>query len=357
MEAIHHTQYLPSYTIGTDAYDAIADIVGSAKVVAVGGKTALEKAGDALRAALSGTPVELLDTIWYGGQSTFENVERLKAEKSVQDCDAILAVGGGKCTDLCKVLAHQMGKAVYSLPTIASNCSPVSKISIMYNPDDSFREIVQLPKPPEHTFINLKVIAEAPAQYLWAGLGDTPAKYYECVFSMRGDKPGYEPVLGRNVALMCKTQVLEYGVQALADNRAGKPSFALEQAALNVVVSTGIVSGLVGVDYNSALAHALFYGLTTIPAVEHNHLHGEIVSYGVLVQLVMDGQLDELELLLPFYKEMELPTRLADLDLTLEDDFTGALEAAEANQELEHTPYKVTKELIWEAIKKLEELQ
>ena len=49
-----------------------------------------------------------------------------------------------------------------------------------------------------------------------------------------------------------------------------------------------------------------------------------------------------------------LPTRLADLGLTLEDDFTGVLAATEVNQELEHVPYPVTRERIWDAIVKLE---
>ena len=352
-----HCQYLPSYTIGPDAYSAIPATVGSAKVVVVGGKTALAKSQDALISSLKDTHVEVLGTFWYGGESTFENVDRLSAEGAVQQADALFAVGGGKCTDMVKVLGLRLGKPVYALPTIASNCSPVSKISIMYYPDGSFREIVQLPHQPAHTFINTKVCAEAPEKFLWAGLGDTPAKYYESSFSMRGDELSYEIELGKHVAPMCRSQVLKYGVQALADNRSKRPSYAFEQAALNVIVTTGIVSSLVGADYNSALAHALFYGLTTIAKVEQNHLHGEIVSYGVLVQLVMDGQLDELEKLKPFYHQMGLPTKLADLDLSLDDDFTEALASTESNQELIHTPYPVTKQRIWDAIVRLEGLQ
>ena len=49
----------------------------------------------------------------------------------------------------------------------------------MYNEDGSFKEIVQLHEPPAHCFIDTQVIAEAPEMYLWAGIGDTIAKYYE----------------------------------------------------------------------------------------------------------------------------------------------------------------------------------
>lgn len=355
--SIYHSQNLPSYTIGPDAYRDIPNVLGMATVAVIGGKTALEKSRKRLDAALDGSSVTPLTYLVYGHQATFENVERLKADENVQKADAIIAVGGGKCTDTVKDLAFELSKPVFALPTIASNCSPVSKISIMYNEDDSFRKIVQLPCPPVHTFIDTQVCAEAPSQFLWAGLGDTPAKYYESKFSMRGDALSYEVTLGKHVAEMCKDEALAVGVQALEANKAGKATPEFERAALNVVVTTGIVSGLVGVDYNSALAHALFYGLTTIPKVEHNHLHGEIVSYGVLVQLVMDGQLDELELLKPFYHKMGLPTKLVDLDLTLEDDFSDALKAAEENQELKHVPYPVTAGMIFAAMRRLEELQ
>lgn len=348
------TQYLPSYTVGTEAYAAVPEVVGDARAVVIGGQTALAKGMPALEAAVAGSSVVLAGPVWYGGQATYGNVERLCADPVVAEADVIFAMGGGKAVDTCKMVAHRLGKPLYTFPTIASNCSPVSCISIMYHDDGSFLEVVQLHVPPAHCFIDTRIIAEAPEVYLWAGIGDTLAKYYECIFSMRGDSPSYGPVLGAAVAAMCNTPLLDVAEEAYRDCCEKRVSPALEHAVLNIVVSTGLVSGLVGVDYNSALAHALFYGLTTIPAVEREHLHGEVVSYGLLAQLVMDGQDEELARLLPLYRAIGLPTCLADLGLTLEDDFSGVLAAAEANPELEHVPYPVTQELIWNAIVGLE---
>lgn len=348
------TQYLPSYTVGTEAYGAVRQVVGSAEAVVIGGYKAMAAGLDRLKAAVEGSDVHIAEALWYGGEATYAQVERLAAEPSVQQADVIFAMGGGKAVDTCKMIAHKLNKPLYTFPTIASNCSPVSCISIMYNDDGSFLEVVQLHVPPAHCFIDTKIIAEAPEVYLWAGIGDTIAKYYEVTFSMRGDSPAYAPVLGQAISCMCSEPLLSHATTALADCREDRVSADLEHAALNIIVSTGLVSGLVGVDYNSALAHALFYGLTTIPSVEHDHLHGEVVSYGVLVQLAMDGEDEELQKLLRLYRSLGLPTRLADLGLTLEDDFTEVLAATEVNQELRHVPYKVTQELIWNAIVKLE---
>ena len=55
--------------------------------------------------------------------------------------------------------------------------------------------------------------------------------------------------------------------------------------------------------------------------------HGEVVSYGVLVQLVMDKDSEQLDFLMPLYRKLGLPTCLADLGLTVEDDFDEALAA------------------------------
>lgn len=350
------TQYLPSYTVGTEAYGAVRQVVGSAEAVVIGGHKAMAAGLDRLKAAVEGSDVHIADALWYGGEATYAQVERLAAEPSVQQADAIFAMGGGKAVDTCKMIAHKLNKPLYTFPTIASNCSPVSCISIMYNDDGSFLEVVQLHVPPAHCFIDTQIIAEAPEVYLWAGIGDTIAKYYEVTFSMRGDHPAYAPVLGQAISCMCSEPLLSHATVALADCRENRVSADLEHAALNIIVSTGLVSGLVGVDYNSALAHALFYGLTTIPSVEHDHLHGEVVSYGVLVQLAMDGEDEELQKLLHLYRSLGLPTCLADLGLTLEDDFTEVLAATEVNQELRHVPYTVTQELIWNAIVKLEEV-
>ena len=111
---------------------------------------------------------------------------------------------------------------------------------------------------------------------------------------------------------------------------------------------------LVHPDYNSALAHALFYGLTVREHIEKNHLHGEVVSYGTLVQLMMDGQQEMLQKAYAFHRQIGLPVCLADLELSKDDPLSDVLEMAEKNQELNHVPYPVTQALIRKAIDDLE---
>ena len=128
-----HTQYLPSYTMGEDAYDRVPQIVGPAKAVIIGGKTALSVGARPLELACDGSHTHILGTLWYGPETSYESVAVLAENDLVKDADVIFAMGGGKAIDTCKALSKAVDKPVYTFPTIASNCAAVSAITIMYN--------------------------------------------------------------------------------------------------------------------------------------------------------------------------------------------------------------------------------
>lgn len=302
--------FLPSYSIGEDVYSQISKIAlpYGKKVVFIGGKTALEKAAEKVKKEIKNSELEILDILWYGGEATYENAEALKNNKNVQEADIIFSFGGGKALDTCKILTGELNKTLFSFPTIASTCAAVTSVCAVYNLDGSFREVYWRNKPAEHTFINTKIIAEAPEKYLWAGIGDTLAKAYEPEFSARGKELDYYTALGLKMTSLCSEPLVKYGDNALNDCKQNTISKNLEEVILSIIVNTGLVSNHVIIDYNSCVAHAVCYGFTTIERVEHNHLHGELVSYGVLVQLMLDKKYEEIDKLLSFYKKINLPT-------------------------------------------------
>ncbi len=75
----------------------------------------------------------------------------------------------------------------------------------------------------------------------------------------------------------------------------GKATYELEQTVLANIISTGLVSLMVLDDYNCAIAHSVYYGLVLLPGFEETFLHGDVVAYGVLVQLAVDGQAEEMQ--------------------------------------------------------------
>ena len=351
-----HSVFLPRYTIGTDAYEAFSDIPYQTCALYYG-EHAWAASKDKVLSGLNHAGMKILDQGIYGHEATIEQAEKIMANPEAQKAECLLAVGGGKCIDTVKYAGFKMNKPVYTCASIASTCAAVTRISIMYHENHSFREITQLKRPPEHCYIDTEIIANAPEKYLWAGIGDTMAKHVESAFSARGDELDYPSELGIKIGDLCFYGMLEYGGQAYEDAKQHKATKALEKAVQNILISTGSVSVSVSTKYNSALAHALFYGLTVRPSIERDHLHGEVVSYGTLVQLMMDDQTEMLKQAYAFNQKMHLPVRLSDLDLDINSDLSDILSTAEANQELEHVPYPVTQDRIYEAMKKLETYQ
>lgn len=350
--------YLPSYTIGEDVYENIGAICvpyGTTAVV-IGGHRAIEAAKTAICEGAERGKIEILDFVWYGGECSYENIEMLKANGTVQSAEMIFAVGGGKATDTAKALAEETGKPVFTFPTIASNCSACTSVSIMYHTDGSFLKPYFLKKPPVHAFIDLGIIARSPERYMWAGMGDTYAKYFESTVSSRGEHLNHYVGLGVTISHMCLNPILEYGEKAMEDNRAGRVSEELAQTVLAIVVSTALTSILVTqdriIDYNTGLAHAIFYALTSFPQIEAGHLHGEVVGFGVLILLLVDGQDEMFEKMYAFNKSVGLPTSLADVEIT-EEALPQVIEKTMQMKDIEHNPYPVTADLLKQAFARL----
>lgn len=194
-------QFLPSYTIGTDAYDSVYDVCHhfGKTAVLIGGHKSRAAAEPLLRKALEGK-MEILDSLYYGGDATFENAEALKENEAFQKADMVFAMGGGRAIDTAKKAAAEAGKPYFTFPTLASNCAPVTAVGAYYYEDHTFRQVYYVDRPSYHTFIHTGVIANAPREYLWAGIGDALSKQYEVEFSARGDVLPYGRNLGVTLA-------------------------------------------------------------------------------------------------------------------------------------------------------------
>ena len=89
--------FLPNYSIGENPYTEVPSICEAygKKVVFIGGKTALAKASGIVKDIIKNSTLEVIDTLWFGGEACYENVEKLKQEKSVIKADMVFVFGGG----------------------------------------------------------------------------------------------------------------------------------------------------------------------------------------------------------------------------------------------------------------------
>ncbi len=325
------TVTLPNYMIGADVFEKAGAVLKKYGVsaVIVGGKKAMAAAADELTAALKKDGVEITGQVWFGGDSTYENVDMMAKTPAVANADMILAVGGGKCCDAAKVLAEKLGKPLFTFPTISSNCAPCTALAIMYHADGSFKNNFYCAHPPLFVFINDRVIAEAPIEYLQAGIGDALSKEPEVTLALRHVELDQNLLVGRSLCAACTEPLLQFGAEALASCREKRTSEALQEVVLDIVISTGLVSNMTVCPefyYNTNIAHCFYYGATIFPAA-HKYLHGFLVAYGVLVLLDYDGQTELRDRVMNFYRKIGLPSTLAEVGLT-PDDLPALVEKA-----------------------------
>ncbi|MBE6037075.1 MAG: iron-containing alcohol dehydrogenase family protein [Clostridiales bacterium] len=351
--------YYCNYSIGTDAYGDVPSVCGlyGRKILLIGGEKALAAGKDRLQSALSGTGFEILDTVLYGHDCTYETIAKWADHAKAIGAQMIFGMGGGKALDTAKGAAAKAGLPVFTFPTIAATCAATTALSVVYREDGSFDSFYFYDRPACHCFMDLSIIAKAPVRYLQAGMGDTIGKFFECHFSARGDKLDHSSALGREISNMCYEPLREHGVQAMADCEAGTPSHALEQAVLANIVSTGLVSLMVLDDYNCAIAHSVYYGLVLLPGFEEKWLHGNVVAYGVLVQLAVDGDLSEARRLKAFLQALKIPTTLKEMDVALDRQHLKAmLTETVTGPDMDHIPYPVTEEMVFAAMETVETL-
>ena len=359
MSLENYSVYMPSYSIGDGVYDRIGEVCspfGHCGVI-IGGERARQAAAKEIRHAAEKAGIELTGELWYGGEASYENVEALEGRPEVLAADYIFAVGGGKALDTCKCLGTRLSKPVFTFPTIASTCAACTSVSIMYNADRTFKGPFFFKKPPEHAFINTRIIAEAPYKYMWAGMGDTYTKYFEATVSSAGEELPHYFELGARISSMCVEPVLRYGKAALEQNKAGKAGYELEQCVLAIVVTTAMASILLTLEhtvhYNSGLAHAVFYSLTAYPHIEERHLHGEVVGFGVLILLLCDKNYEDFRRIYDFNKSVGLPVSLKDIEIT-DSQLKEVLPAVLNASDIAHNPYKITEEMLTAAFDELE---
>ncbi|MBE5798933.1 MAG: iron-containing alcohol dehydrogenase family protein [Clostridiales bacterium] len=354
---------LPRFCFGRGVYarfPALCCELGKSFVV-VGGVTAMEKGLPSLVAALSSSDMTLLGALPFGGACTQSAMNRLADEIAPIAPDFIVGMGGGKAIDTAKGVADLLKKPLVSLPTLVSNCAPITALSVVYREDGPFDRFIFFDAPPALTLVDLEIAANAPDKYFRAGMGDTLAKHLESTFSARGDVLGkgmdHMSAIGVALSSTCYGPILQYGREALDEVLRHEAGSAMEICARSIIVSAGLVSLMANDDYNCALAHAVCYGLQLFEHVERDCLHGDLVAYGALVQLMLDGQTDKAKELQRFLKSLGTPVTLREMNVPLERKaLESTLIEATTGPDMAHIPYPITPDMVFDAMTRVESL-
>lgn len=322
----------------------------------IGGRTAWSKASVLLVPSFleHGLGYEVAS---FQGESSYEEVERLQS-LAPKEIDLVMGVGGGKALDASKTVAARLKKPFIAVPTVAGTCSCVTHISVMYTPQGVFVDYINHPQNSLLTLVDTAIIADSPANYMLSGIGDTLAKWYEGIVCARGHEDHVPTKLGLAAAKICLDTLVQYSSQALKDMEKKDPSYAVQQITDAIFIAAGAVGGFGMETTRACAAHGVHDGLTVVEET-HAMLHGIKVAYGILALMHIDGQpLEEIEHLKAFYRNIGLPTSLAELGvdrkLTDEELARVAQLALSPTSFMRFMPYPVSSAMITEAIRKTE---
>lgn len=328
--------------------------IGTSALV-IGGKTALSLCGSDIVASLAekGIPCYLEP---FQGVSSQQEIRRLQGIASANRADIIIALGGGASIDAGKAVSHEMKIPVIVVPTVISTDAPCSALSVVYTETGVFERYLFLRKNPDCVLVDTSLVAQSPAKFLVAGMGDALATFWESDTCFRSGKPnpltggGHQTLATRALARLCYETLLESGLQAkLAVER-----HVVTPAVESIVEANTLLSGLSSENGGHAGAHSIHNGLTTLEAVK-NKLHGEKVAFGVLAQLVLEGRSSSaIKEVQDFCFSVGLPLCLEDLDIvnpTSEAIKQVAAAAVVEGETIHATWFPVTADMVEAAIR------
>ncbi len=285
------------------------------KVFFIGGPTALSTAQDQISASLKEYSMEYQFEA-FSGECTRASAAQLRERARKFGADVVAGVGGGRAIDTAKAVSHELGSRLVIIPTVASNDAPCSALSVQYKENHMFDRFLILKRNPDVVLVDSKVIAEAPTRYFVAGMGDALATWFEaftCTKSSAKNLPGgVTTAAALNLARLCYDTLMEYGISA-------KPAVdqnAVTPAVEKVIEANILLSGLGFESSGLAAAHGIHEGLQALEGTE-GALHGELVAFGTLAQLVMENySRGEIDRVIGFCNAVGLPVTLRQLGVS-----------------------------------------
>lgn len=317
-------------------------------LISEGGK---KRFGDAIAKSFeeNSCPLELCI---FSGDINYAEISRVAEIIEKKGCEVVVGLGGGRVLDTARAAADLAGSALIIFPTTASNDAPCSAVAVIHDENGKTVEVRSVRRNPDLVLMDTEIIAAAPAHFLSAGIGDALATYYEARANARREQIENGGSFSSRTALamskLCYDILMEFGEAAMESARKGEISYAFEQ----VVQAASFLSGYGFENGGVAAAHAVNEGFSALPRCA-KILHGDLVGFGVLIQLELENAPEkEKEALRDYMIKVGLSVNLSQLGLEdmSEDELWLVSKEAAAAPPMKNMPFSVSAEDIYNAI-------
>lgn len=318
----------------------------------IASKTAMKVTRPKIEKSFEGTYIKLVFET-FNGQSSMGEINRIRELVRENKCNVIVGVGGGKTIDTAKAVAYFEKLPVVIIPTVVATDAPCTALSVIYNDEGEFSEYLFYPTNPEAVIVDTAVIAKAPARFLVAGMGDALGTYFEARACKRSNSPtlvfGGMTQAGFALARLCYETLLESGYEA----KLAVEKKVVTPAVEKIVEANVYLSGVGAENGGVAAAHSIYNGFTVLEECADT-MHGELVAFGTLVQLVLEGSpMEEIQEVIDFCLSVGLPITLEEVGVN-ENDEEKIMKAANAacaeGETIHYLLGDVTPEQLFDAI-------
>ena len=293
----------------------------------------------------------------FNGNPSAREVDRLAGVIKQTGADVAVAVGGGSTIDAVKAAGYLAGSRWANCPTVASTDAPCSALSVIYTEEGEFEEYRFFPRNPELVLVDSQLVANAPAAFLIAGVGDALATWLEARATARSNSKtmagGLPTVTGTALAQLSWDVLWESALPAIDAVRDNQVTPAVEK----VIEANTLLSGLGFESGGLAAAHAIHNGLTAVP-MTHGLMHGQKVNIGSVTQLVLEGApTSDIRDFIEFTTRVGLPNTLTEVGLRADDadSLKKVADAATVEGETIHSmPFDVQSEDVASALVSIE---
>ena len=198
------------------------------------------------------------------------------------------------------------------------------------------------------------IVRAAPPRTLASGIADAVAKWYESSLTSSSSQDGFVQQAVQ-MARVLRDQLFLNGQNALFDPMSNSWEIVAEGCAL----TAGIIGGLGGARCRTAAAHPIHNGLTQL-SYKSKPLHGELVGFGLLVQLHLEEKNSNSQLpkqaksqLSNFFSKLDLPISLESICLkntTSNELYKACKFACNVNSDIHQLPFLINENDLLKAI-------
>ena len=319
----------------------------------IAGEKARKAVGEGFFASLEKNGVQTKNVGIFSGYPSQSQFDFYAQKAKTADSDFVIGIGGGRVLDTAKATADILGLPVVAVPTVAATCAAWAAISIQYDDEGGFVQVRKNKNSARLVIADPKVIFTAPERYLFSGVVDTFAKFYE----IRPTTEFFPEDVPSQIALKASKIAFENlerdTFKAIYDSKNGVFGEAAKNVIDAIVYLAGFAGSFSGEHGHYSFAHPFYHTSTRL---HHTNikLHGEKVAFGIVTQLILEGKTDK-EVLeaIKIFSRYENAHLLEDFALTSEKDLDFLAE--QVPKIFDYVPYK-EKSAVKSALKKADSL-